>query len=320
MVDTVAPDLIDLLENAVADGDIARRALALRSVTDLFMLGTGRFSSQQVDLFDDVMRGLLHSVDVSVKAGAAARLAAIADPPPGTMRDLALDDAIEVAGPVLSHSDRNAGASISAYGYSELVDRARRDVDLSLSVWARPDLPRASLVKLFMDASNAVRGLREAQDPAKSAVLREVVAEASGRLLIRVRSGSVMHAEAVASVQALRSAGKLDEVQLVSFATSLDFDRTAVALSLLCDLPIEVIERVFLHDGSEQLLIMAKAIGLSWEATKAILLLRAGPTASSIDEIERAFISFTRLRPKTARTAIEFYRLRERANVTSPPI
>ena len=318
MVDTSTsqPDLIDRLEDAFADGDIARRAMALRSLTDLFILGTDRFSSEHVDLFDDAMRRLLHSVDVSVRAGGAARPAAVADAPPGRMRDLAFDE----DGQVVQGAARNAGAHFSAYGYSELVDSVQRDIDLALSVWARPDLPRGGLVRLFMDASDAVRGLLEAQDPAKSAVIREVVAEASGRLLIRVRSGSAIHAEAVASVQELRSAGKLDEGQLVSFARSLDFDRTAVALSLLCDLPIELIERVFLHDRSEQLLVMAKAIELSWEATKAILQLRAGPRSSSTDEIERAFISFTRLRPKTARTAIEFYRLRERANVTRRPI
>jgi len=107
---------------------------------------------------------------------------------------------------------------------------------------------------------------------------------------------------------------------IVSFAKSLDFDRTAVALSLMCDLPIELIERVIVQNRNEQLLVMAKAIELSWEATKAILLLRAGPMASSTDEIERAFISFIRLRPKTARTAIQFYRLRERANVTREAI
>ena len=58
---------------------------------------------------------------------------------------------------------------------------------------------------------------------------------------------------------------------------------------------------------------LAKATGLGWETTKEILLLQAGTSGSSTLEIDQCCASFARLQPDTAKKAIHFYRLRERA-------
>jgi hypothetical protein len=82
----------------------------------------------------------------------------------------------------------------------------------------------------------------------------------------------------------------------------------------MCDLPIGLIERALVESEQEQLLVFAKAIDLSWETAKAMLALQAGSGGVTADRLQQCFASFFRLQPKTARTALQFYRLREKAN------
>ena len=82
----------------------------------------------------------------------------------------------------------------------------------------------------------------------------------------------------------------------------------------MCDLPIGLIERALVQSEPEQLLVLAKAIDLSWETTKAVLSLQAGRGGLAKERMNQYFSSFFRLQPKTARTTLQFYRLREQAN------
>ena len=98
--------LLDELQAALAQGTVARRVETLHRVTDLFVSGVVDFSDQQISLFDDVFECLIEHITTSAKALLANCLAPIATAPPRTLRKLAGDDAIEVAGPVLSKSER----------------------------------------------------------------------------------------------------------------------------------------------------------------------------------------------------------------------
>jgi len=104
---TVAPiNLLDELQTTLAHGTVARRVETLRRVTDLFINGAVDFSDEQVGLFDDVFQCLIDHIETSAKTLLANRLAPIDTAPPLTIRALAFDDVIEVAGPVLSQSNR----------------------------------------------------------------------------------------------------------------------------------------------------------------------------------------------------------------------
>jgi uncharacterized protein (DUF2336 family) len=99
-------NLLDELQATLAHGTVARRVETLKRVTDLFINGAVDYSDDQIALFDDVFQCLLTHIEVSAKALLANRLAPIDTAPPQTIRTLALDDIIEVAGPVLSQSMR----------------------------------------------------------------------------------------------------------------------------------------------------------------------------------------------------------------------
>jgi len=104
--------LLDELQSTLANGSVGRRIETLRRVTDLFLSGAIDYSDQQIALFDDVFQCLINHIEVSARALLADRLATADHAPRGTVRALAFDDTIEVAGPVLSQSERLDEASL----------------------------------------------------------------------------------------------------------------------------------------------------------------------------------------------------------------
>jgi uncharacterized protein (DUF2336 family) len=359
---TAHQSLIDELEAVGIHQSIGSRADVLRRVTDLFVTGSDRFDVEQRALFDDVMGRLVNEIDNSARAAFGQRLATISNAPSKVSCTLALDDSIEVAGPLLSLSDQlddetlitsakiksqehllaisqrkilsegitdvlvergnqqvvvttaaNSSARFSEFGYSTLVTRSEANEELALTVWSRPEIPREHLLALFASASEAVRLKLEAADCGKASLVRDMVKQASDRIQSKVRERSPEFTAAQAQVQSLHQAGALTEDRLRAFAEAGRFDETAVALSLLTDLPIGAIERAVVNDNSDQMLVLAKSIGLTWETTNAILLIENSTKSRSAQELEQCLGSFKKLKPETAQTAIQFYRLRERA-------
>jgi len=99
-------NLLDELQATLRHGTVARRVETLRRVTDLFLGGAVDYSDEQVALFDDVFKCLIDHIEVSARTLLANRLAPLDNAPRDTIRMLAFDDVIEVAGPVLSKSER----------------------------------------------------------------------------------------------------------------------------------------------------------------------------------------------------------------------
>jgi uncharacterized protein (DUF2336 family) len=100
------PNLLDELQNALAHGTVARRVETLRRVTDLFLHGVVDYTDEQIDVFDDVFHCLIEEIEVSARSRLANHIAPIQKAPPRLIYTLAFDDAIEVAAPVLSQSER----------------------------------------------------------------------------------------------------------------------------------------------------------------------------------------------------------------------
>jgi Uncharacterised protein conserved in bacteria (DUF2336) len=95
--------LISDLEYAVATRS-GETAAMLRRVTDLFFLNVGHYSADQLELYDGILQVLIAAVEINARAELAQRLALIDQAPTNAIRVLALDDAIEVAAPVLAQS------------------------------------------------------------------------------------------------------------------------------------------------------------------------------------------------------------------------
>jgi hypothetical protein len=124
-----AHNLISDLEHAVATRS-AETGRMLRRVTDLFLISAGDYTAEQLELYDGILQVLIAAVEVSARAELSQRLAAVDGAPVKTIRTLALDDAIEVAEPVLSRSrlldDETLTHCITIKGQEHLLAIARR--------------------------------------------------------------------------------------------------------------------------------------------------------------------------------------------------
>jgi uncharacterized protein (DUF2336 family) len=94
------------LDDSIAHGSSRKRLESLRRVTDLFLIGAQDYSLEQVELFDEVIDRLANAIEARWRAELANRLAPVATAPHKVVRELASDDIIEVAAPVLSQSLR----------------------------------------------------------------------------------------------------------------------------------------------------------------------------------------------------------------------
>ncbi|MGL9622851.1 DUF2336 domain-containing protein [Bradyrhizobium sp. U531] len=99
-------NLLEELQAALSHGTVARRVETLRRVTDLFVGNAVDYSDDHIRVFDDVFQCLIEQIETSARVLLADRLAPIAAAPPKIIRTLALDEIIEVSGPVLSKSER----------------------------------------------------------------------------------------------------------------------------------------------------------------------------------------------------------------------
>jgi len=226
--------------------------------------------------------------------------------------DEVLTDALVARGsrPVVLSTAGNAGAKFSETGYTTLVRRSEDDDELAICVGLRRDLPRHQFVRLLATASHTVRLRLEAVEPLISDAIQDAIAEAANLIQAKTRTISRNYLAANAHVESLKAAGRLSEVDVDAFAKANKFEETTVSLALLCDLPIETVERAMVQDRPETVLIVAKAMGLSWPTVKGVLRMRAGERVVSSYALEQCLGTYSRLKPATARQVLEFYRKR----------
>jgi len=208
---------------------------------------------------------------------------------------------------------KNEGARFSNAGFRALVARSSGDEELATHVGSRRDLPRQHLLKLIEAASSSVRQKLAAAAPDTTATVHEVIAEIDVGLRAATRRASTDYARARAEVEAMHGAGLLDEGQVCTFADMGQFEHTAVALSLLAEVTIDVVERAMLDDNPDMAVILAKVADFSWSTTHCILV-RASGRAMSPQDLDRAFSGFSRLKSATARSIIAFHDARRRAS------
>jgi hypothetical protein len=115
----------------------------------------------------------------------------------------------------------------------------------------------------------------------------------------------------------MHQAGLLTPAKLEEFASAGRFEELVTALSILSNVPTATIERNMRDTHAQALLVLAKAIGLSWETTRSILVLAAKRYRRSAGGLDQVMPAFNRLKRTTAQQILDFHRLPTRAARTN---
>lgn len=101
---SVATSLIPGLDEIVRQGDPKRLAEVARRIAGLFLQGAASFGSDHVDLFDGVLIDLVPHSEIPARVDLAERLSVLANAPRALVGQLAREDEISIAGPLLRRS------------------------------------------------------------------------------------------------------------------------------------------------------------------------------------------------------------------------
>jgi uncharacterized protein (DUF2336 family) len=212
---------------------------------------------------------------------------------------------------------RNGGARFSNAGYGKLVEKSAADEELAVTVGSRRDISKEHLHALVSKASETVYKRIAASNPDAVGELAQVMLGLTGHTAeVKLERD---YTQAKALFESIQQLGRPVEPAINEFARAGRFEEIVVALSTLCRLPIESVERIMSDkrvDG-DLVLILAKASGLSWSTAKLICILRRGEGGLSAQDLEKARISFERLQPATAQRVVRFYQVRQAATGTA---
>jgi uncharacterized protein (DUF2336 family) len=96
--------LLDETQGSQPSEATNRAVRALSRITDLFVAGTGRYSTRQIKMFDEIFKTFVSVIELKVRARLAFHLATNSDAPEALIQAFAFDDDIAVAAPVLKQS------------------------------------------------------------------------------------------------------------------------------------------------------------------------------------------------------------------------
>jgi uncharacterized protein (DUF2336 family) len=209
---------------------------------------------------------------------------------------------------VVLSTAKNAGARFSGKGFEILVYRSQGDDALTSCVGLRSDLPPQLFERLLAAASEKVRTALVAEREYAKAEIERVVGEVADRIQT-VLNQPVSYATAQILVESMHQAGLLTAGKLQEFASTGRFEEMVAALSLMSNVPTAVIEQHMRDARAESLLVLAKAIGLSWETTRSIMMLAAKRYRRSANGVDQAMAAFHRLRQTTAQQILDFHRM-----------
>ncbi len=213
-------------------------------------------------------------------------------------------------GAVMRSVAENGSARLSERGFSALVEEAESDGALAERIGLRPDIPPRLFRELLLKATEVVQQrLIATAPPETQAAIRRVLAKVSTE--VAAKSGPRDYALAQRTVEMLQAQGKLNEATLVDFAKSGRYEETVAALSLLCAVPIEVVDRLMAGERPDPVLILCKSAGWGWPTVKTVILTRPHSRSGSSQGLDNAYTNFERLSSATAQRVMRFWQMRK---------
>ena len=212
---------------------------------------------------------------------------------------------------VLNSVATNSGARFSNFGFLHMVKRSENDSILAESLGSRKDIPRHVFHQLISKASEDVKRKLEQERPDLAALIQTSVTDLAGALHSKFGPASKDYFQAKRTIALQYRHGNLNEKSILEYALSHKIEEVAVGLSLLCSLPVEVVERALLDANSELTLVLAKALNFSWETAMSLLFLGAKKHRISTGQLDSMKGEFARLNAEASQGVLRFYRSRK---------
>jgi Uncharacterised protein conserved in bacteria (DUF2336) len=207
----------------------------------------------------------------------------------------------------------NNGARFSNFGFLHMVKRSDRDSILAEYLGLRKDIPRHVFQQLIAKASEEVKRKLERERPDLAAHIQISVADVTGTLHSKFGPASRSYFHAKRTVGGQHRYDNLNEKSILQYALSHKLEEVIVGLSLLCSLPVDVVERALLDNNRELTLVMAKSLQFSWETAMSLLFLGAKDYRISARDLESMKEEFARLNAEASQSILRFYQARKSA-------
>jgi uncharacterized protein (DUF2336 family) len=214
---------------------------------------------------------------------------------------------------VVSSVAANKGARFSNFGFLHMIKRSESDSILAEQLGLRKDIPRHLFQQLIAKASDDVKKKLARERPDIASQILSSVTDVTGALHSKFGPASKNYFTAKRVVARKHQYGNLTENSILEYARSRKVEETTAGLSILCSLPVDVVERALIENNREMTLILAKALDFSWETTMSLLFLHAKDHRIAARDLDGMREEFIRLNTQTCRSVLEFYRSRKNA-------
>jgi uncharacterized protein (DUF2336 family) len=211
---------------------------------------------------------------------------------------------------VLQSVAANAGARLSNFGFLRMIKRSEGDSILAEHIGLRKEIPRHMFQQLIAKASDDVKQKLKRERPDLEDQIQDSVTQVTGALQSKFGPASNSYFAAKRVVNAHYRYGNLNENSIVEYARAHKIEDATVGLSLLCSLPVDVVERALVHNR-EMVLILAKALGFRWETAMALLFLGAKDHRIAAGDLDAMGVQFARLDIETSRGVLRVYQSRK---------
>ncbi|MGI8525226.1 MAG: DUF2336 domain-containing protein [Pseudolabrys sp.] len=206
----------------------------------------------------------------------------------------------------------NQQARLSEKTFTALVARAGHDGALAEKVGMRTDIPPRLFRQLMIQATEVVQKRLLAQaKPETQAEIRRVLEKVSSEVAAKVAPRN--YTAALQVVRALHAQRKLGEADIAEFAKAGKYEETIAALATVCEVPVDVVDRLMNGERSDPVLILARAAGFGWPTVSAIINARPGARGTSTQALDAALENFERLAAATAQRVVRFWQVRQGA-------
>jgi uncharacterized protein (DUF2336 family) len=200
----------------------------------------------------------------------------------------------------------NAGARFSRRAILQVADRAGNDGALAELVVGRTDVPPDVFHHLLTRATEVVRQrLLKTAAPEMRMRINQTLAQISGEVAKAAPAPSSSGAGHSAATLAHQDAQRL-KFQLAEFARGGQQAQTIETLAALSKLPLETVRGVLRAEAEDGVLILCKAVGISWPDVKQVLTVMNTKSGRDPHEAKFAFERYYNLSEETALRVIRF--------------